>query len=120
MCLVELYEGITMARKNQEEDWPKLDDFTIRILICLSQERLFKSEVRIVYLQRHPPGFPFRNKPLLTLSQRRVNVAIDELMSYQFIRKELVRWHNGEPLRQDTPVYVITSVGIQFLNAPKK
>lgn len=109
-----------MARKNQEEDWPKLDDFTIRILVCLSQQRLFKSEVRTVYLQRHPPGFPFRNKPLLTLRQRRVDIALNELMSHQFINKELTRWHNGESLRQDTPIYVITNLGVQFLNAPKK
>ena len=109
-----------MARKSQKEDLIELNEFTTRILICLSKERLLKSEVRTAYLKRYPPRFLFRNKPLLTLKQKKVDLVINELILYQFIKKELVRWHNGESLQQDTSVYVITNLGIQFLNTPKK
>ena len=109
-----------MTPKNIAESQPELELFEKRILFCLSEHRLLKTEVRGAYLKRFPPVFIFRKKPLLSLPLYKVERALQLLASHNLIKSEIVRWHDGEPLKEDTHVYVITGEGSSFLAFQKK
>lgn len=109
-----------MTRKNQEETQPELDIFVKRILFCLGEQRLLKSDVQDAYLKRFPPIFSFRNKPLLSLRESKVEAALKQLISFSLIKREVTRWHDGQELKEDTSVYLITEKGRLFLSSRKK
>ncbi len=96
-----------------------VDMFAKRVLTCMKEQSRNVKEVQEEYMRLYPPGF-FRRQLSNPVSEHKIETALKELLSFDFLLKEITRFHGDKALRKDIIIYRLTNKGRSYLLIKKK